>query len=72
MNQEPDPPTRIEIKALFQKLCRRCMKRQTPPTDKEGEPLWRMQEYVDVEDIIARRDEVGVRKGVIYDDGKVL
>ena len=31
-----------------------------------------MREYVDVEDIIAWRDEVGVRKGVIYEDGKVI
>ena len=72
MNQEPDPPTQIEIKALFKKLCRRYMKRQTPPADKEMEPLWRMREYVDVEDIIAWRDEVGVRKGVVCEDGKVI
>ena len=48
------------------------MKRQTPPTDKEMEPLWRMREYIDFEDIVAWRDEVGVRKGVVYDEGKVL
>jgi hypothetical protein len=53
MNQEPDPPTQIEIKALFKKLCRCSMKWQTPPADKEMEPLWKMREYVDVEDIIA-------------------
>jgi hypothetical protein len=29
------------------------MKWQTPPADKEMEPLWKMREYVDVEDIIA-------------------
>ena len=48
------------------------MKRQTPPADKEMEPLWRMSEYVDVEDIITWRDEVGVRKGVVCEDGKVI
>jgi hypothetical protein len=36
------------------------------------EPFWRMREYVDFDDIVAWRDEVGVKKGVIYDEGKVL
>ena len=72
MNQESDPPTQIEIKALFKKLCRRYMKWKTPPADKEMEPLWRMRKYVDVEDIITWRDEVGVRKGVVCEDGKVI
>jgi hypothetical protein len=67
MSKEPNPPT----KALFKKLCRRYMEQQTPPTDKEMEPLWRMREHVDIEDIIAWRDEVGVRKGVVCEDGKV-
>jgi len=31
-----------------------------------------MREYVDFEDIIAWRDEVGVRKGVVYENGRVL
>ena len=35
-------------------------------------PLWRMRTYVDVEDIIVWRDEVGVKKGVVYEDGKVI
>ena len=48
------------------------MKRQTPPADKEMEPLWRMRGYVDVEDIITWKDEVGVRKGVVCEDGKVI
>jgi hypothetical protein len=36
------------------------------------EPLWRMREYIDFEDIVVWRDEVGVKKGVVYDGGKVL
>jgi hypothetical protein len=35
------------------------------------EPLWRMREYIDFEDIVVWRDEVGVKKGVVYDEGKV-
>jgi len=74
VNQESDPrpPARNEIKTLFKKLCRQYQKRQTPPTDKEMAPLWRMREYVDFEDIVAWRDEAGVKKGVVYENGKVL
>src|SRR5271156_3715606 len=71
-NQERDPPARSEIKTLFKKLCRLYMKRQTPPMNQEMEPLWKMQEYVEFEDIVAWRDEVGVRKGVVYENGRVL
>jgi hypothetical protein len=35
------------------------------------EPLWRVSEYVNYEDIIRWRDEAGVRKGVIVDGGRV-
>jgi hypothetical protein len=48
------------------------MKRKTPPTNQEMEPLWKMQKYVEFEDIVAWRDEVGVRKGVVYENGRVL
>ena len=37
--------------------------------NQEMEPLWKMQEYVEFEDIVAWRDEVGVRKGVVYENG---
>ena len=36
------------------------------------EPLWKMQEHIEFEDIVAWRDEVGVRKGVVYENGRVL
>ena len=31
-----------------------------------------MQEYVDVENIRKWRDEIGVKKGVVCDDGKII
>ena len=57
---------------LFKNLCRRYLKLRRPPPDKEMEPLWRMREYGDVENIRKWRDEIGVKKGVVCDDGKVL
>jgi len=57
---------------LFKKLCRCYMKLRRPPPDKEMEPLWRMHEYVDIDNIRKWRDEIGVKKGVICDHGKVI
>ena len=48
------------------------MKLRRPPPDKEMEPLWRMHEYVDIDNIRKWRDEIGVKKGVICDHGKVI
>jgi hypothetical protein len=48
------------------------LKTQTPPTDKEMEPLWEMREHIDFEDIVVWRDEVGVKKGLVYENGRVL
>ena len=71
-SQEPNAPTQHEIKMLFKKLCRRYLKLHAPPPDKDMDPLWRMGEYVDVENIRKWRDEIGVKKGVVCDDGKVI
>jgi hypothetical protein len=73
VNQARDrAPAKTEIKTLFKKLCRKYLKTQTPPTDKEMEPLWEMREHIDFEDIVVWRDEVGVKKGLVYENGRVL
>ena len=69
---QPGPPTQNEIKMLFKMLCRRYLKLHRPPPENEMEPLWRMRKYIDVENIRKWRDEIGVKKGVICDDGKVI
>jgi hypothetical protein len=33
-------------------------------------PLWEMQQFIEYDDILAWRDEVGVRKGVVYGEWK--
>ena len=48
------------------------MELRRPPPDEEMERLWQMREYVDLDSIRKWRDEVGVKKGVICDDGKVI
>jgi len=35
------------------------------------EPLWRCRENIDFEDMVKWRDEAGVKRGVVYDGGKV-
>jgi hypothetical protein len=69
---KPEHPTQKEVKLLFKKLCRRYQKRQTPLADHEMEPLWMLRDHLNFEDFITWRDQVGVKKGVVYEDGKVL
>jgi hypothetical protein len=65
-------PIKTEIKTLFKKLYRKYLKTQTPSIDKEIESLWEMREYIDFEDIIIWRDEVDVKKDLVYENGRVL
>jgi hypothetical protein len=71
-SQPPDPPTQEDIKIIFRKLCRRYLKLRHPPTDNEMEPLWKIRDHVDIENIRKWRDQVGIKKGVICDNGKII
>jgi hypothetical protein len=71
-SQKSDAPSQHEIKLVFKKLCQRYLKLRRPPPDKEMQALWKMRNCVDVEDIRKWRDEVGVKTGVICDNGKVI
>jgi hypothetical protein len=66
------PPTQKELKSLFKKLCRSYLKKQAPLAHKEMEPLWMLHDYLNFEDVIKWRDEVGVKKGMVFEDGKVM
>jgi len=48
------------------------MKLRRPPPHEEMQRLWQMREYVDLDSIRKWRDEFGVKKGVMCDDGKVI
>jgi hypothetical protein len=65
------PPSKQGLKSLFKKLCRSYIEHQRPPSDDDMAPLWNYSEYVNYEDIVSWKDEVGVRKGVIVDGGRV-
>jgi hypothetical protein len=70
-SQKSDAPIQHEIKMLFKKLCQYYLKLHHPSPDKEMMSLWRMWEYINVENICKWRNEIGVKKGIVYDDGKV-
>jgi hypothetical protein len=65
------PPSKQEIRILFKRLCRSYIKHQRPPPDIDIAQLWNFSEYINYEDIICWKDEVGFRTGVIVDGGKV-
>ena len=39
---------------------------------KQMEKLWKYKNYIHFEEMIAWRDEVGVKRGILYDEGKIL
>jgi hypothetical protein len=36
------------------------------------EKLWQYKEYIPFEEMIIWRDEVGVKRGILYSEGKIL
>lgn len=59
-SQKSDAPSQHEIKLVFKKLCQRYLKLRRPPPDKEMQALWKMRDYVDVEDIFANGETKSV------------
>jgi hypothetical protein len=66
------PTQNDTAKNLFKKLTRRYMRTQTPPSDRDLEPLINLRQYYTYDDVIAWRDSIGLRRGVVYEaDGTV-
>jgi len=58
-------------KLLFKKLARSYLKNRAPSNPESVKELWEFQDLLDLKTIFAWHDEVGVKRGVIYEDGKV-
>jgi hypothetical protein len=62
-----------EIKKLFKQLSRSYMSKRRIPSDKEMQGLWAEKASITFEDIIHWKDEIGLKRGVLFDeDGTVL
>jgi hypothetical protein len=62
---------KAKAKNIFKKIARQYMRTHKPPSERELEPLSELREEFTWYDIISWRDEVGLRRGVVYDDGAV-
>jgi hypothetical protein len=59
-----------QAKKIFKKLCRQYMRTRLPPSYLL--PLWDLRDYIDFEDFVMWKSEVGLKKGAIWEeDGRI-
>ena len=58
-------------KKLFKKLARSYLDKRAPPDPENVRELWEYKDVLDLKTVFTWRDEVGIRSGVLYEDGKV-
>ena len=61
----------VSAKRLFKKLATSYLKKRAPPDPESMRELWEYGDVLDLKTVFAWRDEVGIRRGVLYEDGKV-
>ena len=58
-------------KRLFKRLARSYLKKRAPPDTGSVKGLWEYKDVLDLETVFSWRDEAGIKRGVLYEDGKV-
>ena len=58
-------------KRVFKKLARSYLNRRAPPDTESLRELWEYKDVLDLKTVLAWRDEVGIRRGVLYEDGRI-
>jgi hypothetical protein len=55
----------------FKKLARYYRDNMTPPDEEHMRELWQYEDELDLESVLRWRDEVGLKRGVLFENGKV-
>ena len=61
----------VSAERLFKKLARSYLKKRAPPDPESMRELWEYKDVLDLMTVFTWRNEVGIRRGVLYEDGKV-
>jgi hypothetical protein len=56
---------------VFKKLARSYLDKRAPPAPESVRELWEYVDVLDLKTVFTWRDEVGIRRGVLCEDGKV-
>ena len=57
----------------FKRLCRIYLRLQRSPSAKDMESIWRFKRYIDFEDFVVWKQQVGLKRGVIFEeDGTII
>lgn len=57
-------------KRVFKKLANSYLSKRAPPDPERVRELWEYKDVLDLRTVLTWRDEVGIGRGVLYDDGK--
>jgi hypothetical protein len=57
---------------IFRKLARSYLEKKKPPPEDEMTELWQYSDIIEYRKLLRWRDEVEIRKGILYDAGKVM
>jgi hypothetical protein len=69
----PDYLDRVsKARRMFRKLAKSYLEQRKPPPEDEVAELWQYSDVIDYRKLLLWRDEVGIKKGVLYDTGKVM
>jgi hypothetical protein len=79
INDQPDMSTELEEKKqqlvaanqIFKNLARSYLKKRAPPDPESMRELWEYKDILDLKTVFTWRDEAGIRRGVLYEDGKI-
>ena len=79
IRDQPDTSMELEgkrrrlasAKRVFKKLARSYLDKRVPPDPERVKDLWEYKDVLDLKTVFAWRDEAGIRRGVLYEDGKV-
>jgi hypothetical protein len=58
-------------KKIFKKLTRSYLDKRAPPDPESMRELWEYKDVLDLKTVFTWRDEVGIRRGVLYENGKI-
>jgi hypothetical protein len=76
---QPDAPMALEerkkqlasAKRVFNKLARSYLDNRAPPNPEIMKESWKFKDVLDLKSVFTWCDEVGIKNGVLYEDGKV-
>jgi hypothetical protein len=69
-----DQPSAVkDSEKAFKRVCRMYVHETSASAPAKGvEMIWKFKKYIDFEDFVLWKDQVGIKKGVVFDEDKTI